>query len=64
MTFGALYPLRRSCHPLLALYTHTCGTFRGGFHVLALYHCFRGIFGGWPKTYPPCIMDFYVLGAS
>jgi hypothetical protein len=32
--------------------------------VLALHIYFGGYFGGQPKTYPPCIMDLHVLGAS
>jgi hypothetical protein len=41
-----------------------CGLLGGCFHVLVLCFYLRGILGGRPKTYPPCIMDSYVLGAS
>jgi len=56
-----LCPLRRWNHPLFGFYTHTCGLLRGRFDVLAFYLYFGCYFGGWSKTYPPCIMDYYVF---
>jgi hypothetical protein len=40
-----------------------CGLLGGCFDVLASYLYFGGYFEGRLETCPPCIMDYYVLGA-
>jgi hypothetical protein len=61
VTFGAFIPLEEMMlHSFCPLLTHVW-ILRGCFDVLAFYLYFRGYFGGWLETYPPCIMDYYVF---